>query len=285
MTALFNRSAVVDLIKTEDNSLTRLRTETTVNVKDLRVKFRVEKNLGKEPNPCSLTIHNLSETTRAETINKPLHVRISAGYEDEGPKRIFTGDLMWSSSIKPKATWVTTMELGDGNRSYSFARTNRGFKKGVTIRTALKEVAKSMGLKAPDNISDSAFDKQFTSGLSLEGASRREMDRLTKLAGFGWSIQDGTLQMLKKGRSNPIEVITISQDTGMLGVPEFGPPAKKKDKPVLEVRTYLDGRFKPGNLILMQAARIRGLFVIQRVLHEGDTHGPEWYSSLEAIAK
>lgn len=289
MTTLFKRAAVVTLIKASVTALSAFgtgpSTQTTTVIRDLRMKFQVEKNLGKEPNTCTLAIHNLSKTSRAQAIQKPLHVRIDAGYEDEGPNRIFSGDLIWGDSTNPRHTWITKMQVGDGSRVYKHARSNRSFKAGTSIKEVLGDVAKTMGLEIPKNVEEAKeFAKQFVTGVTIEGPSRREMDRLVKGAGHGWSQQNGVLQILKKGARNTAEAITISQDAGMLGVPEFGPPDKPKDKPVLKVRTLLDGRLSPGGAIVMQAKIIKGLFVIQKVVHEGDTHGKEWYSTIEAIA-
>lgn len=285
MPRLFNRQVSVTLARPTDVSNFFALQSNAVVVENLRVKFSIEKQLGKEPNTCAVTIFNLAEGTRAEVIQKPLHVRVDAGYEDGGPARLFAGDLIWSESIKDGPTWKTEMQIGDGARAYKHARASRSFKAGTSVGTVISDLAKTMNLKVPTNVADAKeFAKQFTTGVSIEGPSRLELDRMVKISGMGYSFQDGTLQILRDGDFNFVEAIPVSQDTGMIGSPEFGAPEDHKSKPVLTVKMLLEPRIKPGKAIQLKARDIKGLFGVQRVTHTGDTRGREWYSIVEAVA-
>jgi hypothetical protein len=285
MPRLYDRKVKVTLARPVNTSEFFALQPNAVIVEDLRVQFQIEKSLGKEPNTCSVTIHNLAERTRAETIQKPLHVRLDAGY-GEDPKRLFAGDLIWGHSRKPELNWLTTMQLGDGARAYKHARARRSFKAGTSVNTVLKDLAGTMGLKVPTNVAGAKeFAKQFTTGVSIEGPSRLELDRLVKVSGMGYSIQDGTLQILRDGEFAFVEAIPVSEDTGMIGTPEFGAPKDRKSKPVLTVRMLLEPRLRPGGAIELKARDIKGLFGIKRVTHTGDSRGRDWYSTVEAVAR
>lgn len=285
---LFKRNAALIISRVDEDNFNR--TTTSVRITDLRVAFSIEKNLGKDPNPCTVTVYNLSPATRAELQHKPLHVRLEAGY-DGNFERVFSGDLTWCQSALVGVDWVTKMQLGDGERAIRYARVNRSYKSGTDAKTVLKDIAGSMGFKMPADFEAAAeLAKQFVSGLSISGPSEKEMTRVTRSKGLDWSVQDGTLQFLRKDGVRPDEALVISQDTGMIGTPEYGAPeksakakAKEKAAPSLTVKTLLKPSVTPGAKILVRSRSMNGLFKVQRVVHTGDTFGTDaWTSEIEA---
>lgn len=280
---LFGRRCDLTLARPQAGKFNAQEQNATI-IRDLRVRFEIEKSLEKEPNTCNLIISNLAPESRAAFTKKPLHVRLDAGYESEGLRRLFTGDLIWGWSTKPEDTWLTEIDVADGGRAYRHARASRTFKAGTSIETVVKDLAGTMGLEIPKSIKGAkGFIKQFSTGVTVEGPSRLEMDRMMKMAGVNWSMQNSRLQVLGKGEHNQIAAILVSPDTGLLGVPEFGPPKDPKERPVLTFKTRLDGRLDPGAPVKFESRDVNGLFVIRKVKHDGDTHGPEWYSSCEAL--
>lgn len=254
-----------------------------IQISELRVAFNVEKKLGGKPNVCTAQVFNLAERTRAEFQARPLYVRLEAGYEND-VRRLFTGDLKFGHSEKSGNDWITEMTLGDGARAYSEARVSRSFRSGTKRRAALAELADAMGLDVPSNAAEFAeLDVEFASGVALSGSAARELTRIASAAGLDWSIQDGRLQLLREADVRADEAIEISEATGMIGSPEMGPPTKKRKRPLLTVRTLLDPRITPGGRVLVKARSEGGLCKVIRVQHTGDTHGPDWYSTAEAV--
>ena len=251
-------------------------------VTDLRVTFQIEKNLGSDPNSATITIYNLTADTRARIEEKPLHVRIDAGYEDQ-LERLFVGDIRWSSSRREPPDWVTELQIGDGDRAFRYARVSRSYKSGVNQKTILAELSGNMGLKLPTNISEAKdLNDQYSSGVVLTGPTRNQMTKVLAKSGYSWSVQDGKLQALKATDKRTDQAFIVSQDTGMIGTPEFGAPEKKGKSPRLTVRMLLHPGLTPGGTIQMEAEVVKGLFRIERVSHMGDTHGQDWFSEVEA---
>lgn len=278
-TRLFKRNVAITIARPQSFFV---QAPNAVIVRDLRVIFQIEKSLSKEPNTCEVKIYNLAERTRGEVQVKPLHIRVDAGY-DGNLERLFTGDLRFAQSKRQPVDWETCLQVADGDRAHRHARVNRSYKGGIDVKSALGEVARSMGLKLPTSVTEAKeFATQFTSGLTLQGPSQLEMERLLKPHGFTHSIQDGRLQILKATTAHTTEAIIIAQDTGMVGSPEFGTPDKKSGKPVLTVKTLLKPRVFPGGLIRVEARAITGTFRVDRVTHSGDTHGSDWYTTIEA---
>lgn len=276
---LFKRTASVTLARPTDF----FRTEpNAVVVSDLRVAFSIVKSLSEEPNTLDLTITNLSERTRAEIQKLPLHVRLEAGY-DGSPKRIFVGDARFAESVREGVDWNTKIQVGDGERAYRHARVNRSFRAGARGIDVVNEVARAMGAKVPTIARQAAeLLSQYAAGVSLQGLASRELTRVLAPRGMSFSIQDGTLQILRGSDARAEEALVISQDAGMVGSPEYGSPPEEGKSPLLHVKTLLYPEIVPGSRVRVESVSIKGVFRVEKVAHEGDTHGEEWTTTVEA---
>lgn len=283
---LFKRGMTLTIAKPVEGTFTDEQ-PNAILIKDLRVSFSIEKALTEDPNDCKATIYNLSAATRAELQAKPLRVRLEAGY-DGVLRQIFIGDLRRAFSKHEGTAWVTELELGDGERAIQNARVSRSFRAGVSAKTVLAEAARSMGLKVPTSGGDAkALAAQFAGGVSVSGRSADAMTKLLTPRGMSWSVQDGELQVLKKGEARTEDAIIVSQATGMIAVPEFGTPKKAGEPATLTVKMLLYPEIKPGQLLRVESASFAarggaGLFRARRIVHTGDTEGADWYTEIEA---
>lgn len=278
MAELFDRKARVTISSPKASDYFGEGSNALV-ITDLRVRFSIEKDLGKDPNKCELKIDNLSETTRAKIQAKPLQIRLECGYGDDY-KLIYIGDLIYGSSRREGPNWVTTLQLGSGIRAYRHARVNRSFVEGTTYKQVLRELALSMNATLPTEANDSAFDKQFVSGVSIHGKASAWMDKILEPLNMTWSVQDNRLQILKKGEARASKAFPISQKNGMIGTPEFGSPTRKQ-KPTLAVQMLLYPELYPGGRVKMESEGIDGVFRVNKLQHVGDTHGAEWFTTIE----
>jgi hypothetical protein len=249
----------------------------------LHFKFKIEKKIEKSPNTADVTIYNLNEQSRAALQTKPLHVRLDVGYGGE-VQRIFQGDLRFAASVKEGTTWETRLQVGDGSRAYQFARVNRSFKSGTTGRQVLAEALAAMGYPYPNELDLPDLDRQYLAGLAMDGPAHQVIsDVLGPTA--DWSVQDGRLQILPKSAVRKDQAILVNQDTGMVGPADYGAPAETGKPPVLSFKMLIYPGLTPGGLVRVETRAVTGLFKLIRVVHEGDTHGPTWYSSCEATPR
>lgn len=286
-----------------------------ITITGLRVRFEAKKSLQTSCNTANVIISNLGSNERAQFQSKPLHVLVEAGYDGQ-LQRLFSGDVRWSNSQPVGADWETRLELADGDRAWRHARVNRSFRAGVTLRDALKDVTKSMGLTLPaDVLALPGLRKPFTAGLSLSGPARNELTRLLAPLGLAWSIQDGKLQILSADGTVTGTAARIAQTTGMVGSPEIaapklsrkrstgdpiqdkirGAPTDPSDpsfalngrrgtiRPFLTVQHLLYPGLRPGSRILLDSLTAKGLFKLTEVTHSGDTHGADWHTRMEAV--
>jgi hypothetical protein len=210
-------------------------------------------------------------------------VRIEVGYDNQ-LSRIFEGDLQWAESTLNRVDWETRLQLGDGLRAYRHGRISKAYRAGATVKQLVTDTAKSMGLTVPTTVAQAReLERQFANGVTLSGPAYREMTRLLAPLGKQWSIQDGRLQILGRNETRADEIIRISEDTGMKGSPSFGSPPDKKRPPILHVLTLCRPEITPGGRILVESKVVNGLFRVERLRHNGDTHANVWDTEIEAI--
>lgn len=252
-----------------------------LDVTDMRIKFRVDRSLTRTPNQCDVWISNLAAPTRKDLATLPLTVRLAAGY-DGVARLLFQGDLHFGMSEIQRAGWLSLMQVGDGDRSYNYARVRRSYKSGTTVRTILRDAAASMGLTLPENLnSDGALDRQMLTGAVAHGDARDELTRLLAPFGYHWSVQNGELVVLRDDEVTSDAMIPVDQAHGMIGSPEFGAPPRSGKPPHVRVRMELYPEISPGDLVQVTSEDINGRFRVERVRHEGDTHEPQWETLLQ----
>lgn len=255
-------------------------TANAIVVEGLRVQFRVEKHLGKNPNTGEITITNLAERTRAE-LDDRLHLQLEVGY-DGGYARLFSGDVRDANSRKNGSEWETRLELGNGERAYRHARIRRAFKGGVSTADAVRELARAMGLKSPPNRVLNQLGREFVGGLSLSGSAAAELDRVLTPIGKRWSIQDDRLQILGESEVRSEQALVL--DAGIVDSPEIGATGSgRKRRRVLTLTHLLRPDIIPGGKIQVTSRQFKAaLFKVERADFEGDTHGVPWYVRVEA---
>lgn len=240
---------------------------------DLRIQFKIEKTLESSPNKAEIRITNLSRDSRSIAEKEKQFLRLEVGYGDQ-LESIYSGDIARAITSLEGADYVTAFETGDGEIAYQSSRIDVSFAEGTSLVDIFKKVVSSFSGAAPDL--SAIKDERVNGGLTLTGLSRSHMDALTARQGLQWSIQDGQVQILPAGGNTKNQAVLLSSDSGLIGIP------KKKDKGIEGV-SLLQPKIKPGGLIQIKSKNINGFFVVQKVVHAGDTHGPEWNSLFEAL--
>lgn len=291
MNSFFNRivrvTASRENVPSDPTRFDVKRTATSVDITDLRVQFKVHRSLTKHPNQCDITITNLAERSRADLETKPLLVQLDAGYADDALRLVYTGDLRFGMSKQDSGgqNWETMLQLGDGDCMHRWARVNKSYAPGTSVHTVLRDCARSMGLELPKNLlSVKDFDESFETGRTSHGWSRDELVKLLAPYGYTYSIQNGVLRVLRQEEVAPGTAIPIGEGYGMIGTPEFGSPPRSGKPPHMTVNMLLYPELTPGSLVELKSRSKNGLFRLEVVRHEGDTHGSghqSWTTQVE----
>ncbi len=258
-----------------------------VQTSDLRVQFDITRTLKKEPNTCELKISNLSKQTRDQLKGAGLSVIVEGGYQGSTAV-LFSGDSRTIDHLYLRNDWETHVQCGDGEQSYLYARMNESLPPGTSLKDALRKAADKMGINKGNlekMIQGKLSFEQFTHGLAAFGPASGVFNDLIKGAGLEWSIQNGEVQVTRPGEAAQTEAFLLSPDTGLIGSPDHAPPDHKKKQAVLKCRCFLNGHIAPGRIINVQSSSVKGEFVVQKVIHKGDSEGQEWTTHIESHAR
>lgn len=254
----------------------RIRLDT-IETSDLAVAFEVDKTLKAEPNKCTVSIWNLTPDHRAHlerlSTNKKkgkgnIRVEIEAGYKDN-TSLIFRGDLRNAKSTRDGADIVTQLEGEDGGRTVMLSRVQRSFPPGTPVKTVVEACAESLGI-GNGNLSQVPISGKFPEGTVLSGVASDELARVLRSYGYTYSIQNGVLQVLQRGKALQTTGYLLTDSTGLIAapVPNFDGG--------IEVQTMLIPDLYPGRRIMVDSTYFKGQLRINACKYTGSSHGDEW---------
>lgn len=285
-----------------------------LSIKDLRIFFSIEKTATETLNTSTIRIYNLNADSRklVETPNNA--VVLKAGYKDDiGARTIFVGIVRRSLTVREGPDWITELELDDGLIAYRDSKVSISFAPGSLAVNVLTQVASNFGLPV-NKFPSSILNKSYPNGFSFVGRVREAMTKVCNYLGYEWSIQNQEIQVIQKGGYLERSALLISSNTGMLDSPELeaktmsdklaakqgitnksdGVTVKKSDKLTAsgkepkdrlevngyKVRSLLQPTVLPGAVIQLKARGIDNFFKVEKVTHQGDTHGGEWETEM-----
>lgn len=292
-----------------DNELFGRVCEITVNtlkVTDLRMRFHVEKTLKRIPNTAEIEIWNLTADQRSELeqmggggkvakksklvthgtqkATDGIPVKIEAGYKSSGTSQLYLGDLRFCESRYEKPDWITNISTGDGLKAGKLARINQAYGPGTSIDTALRAMVRALGVgegnlnQVVAKLKLSGAAKLFTQGLTVSGNVGRQLDDWARSADLEYSIQDGAIQFIDRGKTLLAKAVVVSSDTGMVGSPSVDSEGN------LTVTSLMVPDVRPGTLLVVKSAQVSGTYRAEKITWEGDTRGDSWYCTFEGKA-
>jgi hypothetical protein len=268
----------------------------TLDVSDLRVVFKVKRNLKPEPNTCEVRIYNLSQDSRDALEHAPngkLTVRLEAGYEETGTGQLFLGEARsaWTTWDGPDA--ITTVSTGDSEQEMREARLRLSVGRLVPVDVALTAMVRELGIgvgnvaQAVALLKTKGVAAMFGPGTALSGNVRRALTDFCRSAGLEWSVQNGQIQILDRNRPLVGKAVELSSDSGLVGSPsvDFAASSKtKKGGAIVKARAFIIPELTPGRLVVFRSRAVRGGYRVEEVEYVCDTHGTDWYANLTCRA-
>lgn len=253
----------------------------TLDVSNLKISFEVSKSTKPEPNVASVTIWQLSDSSRAVLEGAgDLPCSISAGYP-ETVAEIFNGTLHDAYSEVSGTEIYTTITSTEGGKDFRKARISRSYSKGSFLGDIIADVAAELGdvsqVKGLLAGIQSRLGKNTSipRAMILSGSASKNLTTLTKSVGLDWSVQAGALQMTPKGQPLKGAIISLTRESGLLGSPSIDGKGK------LTAQALLMPDILPGSTINVETRFISGNFKVERVVFTGDTYGGDWFTSIE----
>lgn len=269
-----------------------IRTET------LRCVFKVTKHLKPDPNTIELKIYNLTEDHRKSLENIPARpanktlaalvadltapnmVRLEAGYED-GMSQLYLGEVRAASTSTEGPNVVSMVTSGDGEKDLQTARINVPLGPKTSIDTALNSIVNALGCgkgnlsKILGSLKLSGSAEMFPTGGVLYGSAADELDAFCKSAQLDWSIQDGKLLILDRGKALAGTAFLLSSDTGLQESPTVD------SKGIVTAKTAMIPDMFPGRAVVFDAKSLKGGYRVEECVYQGDTHGREWFIEIK----
>jgi hypothetical protein len=262
-----------------------------LKVSDLRIKFSVKKDDGKDTNSASIDIFNLSPESRKLIDDIDELVFLSAGYRDgNGEESVFIGNISNITHLREPPEIVTRIEAQDGAKEILEKKTALSFDAGISGREVLRKALQAFSI--PNNLNILSFtDKSYAHGFSFSGSASKALDKITKFLDLEWSIQSNEIRIIPFDGNDGSRAALISPLTGMIGSPqehkfsELKAKGKSKTnkKPGWKVESLLQPKIVPGGKVYLESREIpkNSLFTVVNVKHTGDTHSGDWKTVME----
>lgn len=261
--------------------------EQTITLKGLRVSFVIQKNLAVQTNPGVIRIWNLSASHRNILNGFGDEVTVYAGYErGSGEQILYKGDTTAVSHSFDMPDVVTTLECGDGERYVNQKHESISFEAGTSVENVIRSIASQMDIDIAELSSTSGM--VYERGFSNAGMLKESLNKVCAYAGLQWSVQNNGLQIIPEDGTIAQPAYRINSDTGMIGIPQRF-TFKRQDFYVLgpavgwKVSTLLDPLIIPGFKVNVTSRYLgwQGIFRVETIRHQGDTHSTNWESNLE----
>ena len=278
MALLFNRAATVEIqslgesVKIPGGRISDIGRQSD----GLKFQFNVVRPGPSQPSSLTLSLFNLSLATRG-FIQEGNIVIVEAGYRG-AVELLYRGKIKNFEHIKVGTDRVTKIQAKDGDEANT-TKVTLSFTPKTTTKQVIDALVKQLGDAgvAAKEIAADIKEEIFENGFSVSGVISKALDKLSKLLGFDWSIENNGLQITNKGVAlTTLTAVVLSPRTGMIGSPAL------TDKGGIKVTSLLQPSIIPKRAIEVQSESISGRFVVDKVVHNGDTVSGPWTTQIDA---
>lgn len=264
------------------------------NDRQFKMTFSVLIDFGGFNSYADIAIYNLSKDTELEISSKGDYIGLRAGYENS-IDYIFKGEIVNIIKEKNGSNRITRLICKSGAVSQELSTINKSFEKNVTLRELCQACADAMDYPILFKDSDFPGSSPYLSGYHLYGDPKKLLNKLAKAHGFDWIIESDKIVIVAKGSSRGGLPIIISSSTGMIDSPELteiGADVKVKLNPALKIggefKIQADfGKVNFSNVYFQDVPDTlgEGIYIIQKIQHEGDSYGDTWDSKITGLRK
>lgn len=257
-------------------SLSIYSEKEAILVDQLKISFDITKSTDSTPNPATIKVWNMTRAHIEQALNGDFkNIALSVGYNELC--LIFKGDISKTKVERDGVDSILNFECADGFKAYTDSRIMLTLPRGADDKAILKHLGATL-----KNVTEGATEvpnkRKLPRGKVLNGDSRKLLDNVAKNNNADWSIQDGKLVFIPKGAVLNDKAFLLSQETGMVGLPE------KTDKG-LDVKCLLNPRLKIGGQIEVKSMfkAFNGLYKIVKIQHSGTGGDGDWLSRLSVV--
>lgn len=239
---------------------------------------------------ADVSIFNLNADTKALIRKKGATLTLRAGYSDN-IAAIFSGSIInvFDERFGPD----TSIRIIARGGSQPKASIEKSFGAGVRCPALIKACGGALGYPLEINEDHFTAEPPYIGGYTMHGDAKAYMDRLAQTHNFGYAVDREKITVTKLDKANEKTPFVISQQTGMVGIPEIsevGCSVDVKLEPALRIggRIRIDAGLRTFNFNDVYFQDVpdsagTGVYSILRMRYTGDTHGDDWTVRVEGL--
>lgn len=260
----------------ENQTLNNL--ETGLDLSALDIEFRVKRTLKPKPNTAQIKVWGLGRVSRQYLqTTKTLTVRLAAGYAGEN-ELLFLGETRSAyTHLEPKGDIMSVIETGDSEKDMTASGLSLTFGAQTSFEAVMKAIQASLPNQVgTTNLPAGAAAVIHPAGGAVDRQTTRYLSDLCRSAGLEWSVQNGTVVILPKGKPLAGKQILLSPDSGMIGSPSVDRHG------LLDVKSLIFPGLHPGAGVYVDSDGVKGNFRVESAEYMGNSSpgAKEWYVKL-----
>lgn len=251
-----------------------------------RVSFAIHKHKITTATPTVIKIYNLKKETRDAITKRELKITIKAGWSNQGLYTFFQGSIMNGVSRRQGPDIITEIYSLAAGGVLGDTVLNKCYQANFPLRDCIIDLAGQLPNVIVDPISIDVKTKAFGSqGFMAHGSVCDTLDRLARIYGFSWHVNNGLFVAIDDKRVRPGIKALISYKNGYLlrAEPMLATPWQKQIG--VSVSSWLHPSLEPGGklqLVTELNDKLNGDYVVHRLQHTGDSHGQDYKSFVES---
>jgi hypothetical protein len=252
------------------------------------ISFDIKKTAEPEPNKGRIAIYNMPERLRNKLqLEDDSTIVLEAGYKSNASV-LFTGNITRAISDIQGPDIVTNIDAGEGHKAYRKSYVAKSYGEGTPLKTVIEDIVNTFdGFKVTPAITSvlANIGKTIPNALTLDGRSAKILNEVLAPLGYGYSIQNGTIQITQSLGASDEPPVNLTYATGLVGAPQLGEQkgtggAKKS---TITFQSFIQPDLRPGRRVFVDWIERKGNFVCETVTHKGSNYDNEFYSTVEAF--
>jgi hypothetical protein len=199
-------------------------------------------------------------------------VAVYAGYASTGVTRRFVGDVTAATVSQPPDIWLTMKaKTGFFQRGNILARS-------APARQPLSELSKKVAADMGMSLEFQATDKQIAN-YSFTGSALKQVNKLEATGLVDAYVEDDRLVVKDRGKGLSGKTRKLSEDTGMIGIPEV-------DERGVKVKMLMDQHTGVGTTLEITSRlnpAANGRFTVYKIRETGATRNTPFYLEAECL--
>lgn len=267
-------------------------TPDALRITDLRVDFKIEKDILGSPVVSRVSITNLNEDTRSQIEEKNNKILVNAGYVGS-MKLLFSGNILYVFHRYTPTEVITDIYAGDGSFSYLNSFFAKTYAQTVTNKQIITDAVNSFEGLSAGTIEGVPETESTLYGSTYFDLSHKVMNKLTNNLDLMWYIENESVNVLPKNGALGGEPIEFNALNGMIGSPtvtEIGINLQVLLRPDLVPGANFRVLSRSPNIVInnyyfkgLTPTKGAGTYRINKLIHIGDTHGTTWQTFIEGF--